>query len=266
MEAQETKSASGYDKPPWIFKGRALYQLHLVKAETARAFVPKEFRLVEAFGYTLGGFFLASYDDSPAGIFDEDVGLPSQVARFSKSITASTRTTKSKISGVLSSIGIHTASYSPKSGIDIQVTEIDGPAATGICNIALTSTVPKLNWDEWMGPLIKMSLPSFSGRTEYNPHLLKYSCQIQCRVRPISPAKVLGPSTLETDGEHSFDSKSLKTVNCTTGDDTESKRDLGISVMLSKPILALEFNCLKMLVEPPIIVSEGSHNSTENSL
>lgn len=195
-----------------------------------------------------------------------DVGLPSQVARFSKSITASTRTTKSKISGVLSSIGIHTASYSPKSGIDIQVTEIDGPAATGICNIALTSTVPKLNWDEWMGPLIKMSLPSFSGRTEYNPHLLKYSCQIQCRVRPISPAKVLGPSTLETDGEHSFDSKSLKTVNCTTGDDTESKRDLGISVMLSKPILALEFNCLKMLVEPPIIVSEGSHNSTENSL
>lgn len=28
----------------------ALYQLHLVKAETARAFIPKEFRLVEAFG------------------------------------------------------------------------------------------------------------------------------------------------------------------------------------------------------------------------
>lgn len=29
----------------------ALYQLHLVKAETARACIPKEFRLVEAFGY-----------------------------------------------------------------------------------------------------------------------------------------------------------------------------------------------------------------------
>jgi hypothetical protein len=51
--------------------GRALYQLHLVKAATARAFVPRELRLVEAFGYTLGGMFLARYDDSPAGKFDE---------------------------------------------------------------------------------------------------------------------------------------------------------------------------------------------------
>jgi hypothetical protein len=49
----------------------ALYQLHLVKASTARAFVPPELRLVEAFGYTLGGMFLARYHDSPAGEFDE---------------------------------------------------------------------------------------------------------------------------------------------------------------------------------------------------
>jgi hypothetical protein len=50
-----------------------LYQLHLVKAATARAFVPKDLRLVEAFGYTLGGMFLARYHDSPAGQFDEVV-------------------------------------------------------------------------------------------------------------------------------------------------------------------------------------------------
>jgi hypothetical protein len=48
-----------------------LYQLHLVKASTARAFVPRDLRLVEAFGYTLGGMFLARYHDSPAGAFDE---------------------------------------------------------------------------------------------------------------------------------------------------------------------------------------------------
>lgn len=71
MEIEGPKCTSGYGKPPWIFKGRALYQLHLVKAQTARAFIPKEFKLVEAFGYTLGGFFLASYEDSPAGVFDE---------------------------------------------------------------------------------------------------------------------------------------------------------------------------------------------------
>jgi len=71
MDVEEKRVSSGYAKPPWIFKGSALYQIHLVKAATARAFIPKEFRLVEAFGYTLGGFFLASYDDSPAGVFDE---------------------------------------------------------------------------------------------------------------------------------------------------------------------------------------------------
>ncbi|CAN1357435.1 Protein NEOXANTHIN-DEFICIENT 1 [Linum perenne] len=115
---EEEAKSSGYGKPPWIFKGSALYQLHLVKADTARAFVPKDSRLVEAFGYTLGGFFLANYEDSPAGSFDElvviagivwnpptscawaarvlvssedachhgrkEVGLPSHVAKFSK--------------------------------------------------------------------------------------------------------------------------------------------------------------------------------------
>jgi hypothetical protein len=54
-----------------LYKNSALYQLHLVKAATARAFVPKDLRLVEAFGYTLGGMFLARYHDSPAGQFDE---------------------------------------------------------------------------------------------------------------------------------------------------------------------------------------------------
>ncbi|KAL0385281.1 UNVERIFIED_CONTAM: protein NEOXANTHIN-DEFICIENT 1 [Sesamum radiatum] len=85
METADKNSALGYGKPPWLFVDRrsisikrsvfdffsALYQLHLVKAETARAFIPKEFKLVEAFGYTLGGFFLANYEDSPAGNFDE---------------------------------------------------------------------------------------------------------------------------------------------------------------------------------------------------
>ncbi|KAG4987165.1 hypothetical protein JHK86_034856 [Glycine max] len=52
MEAVEAKSSSGYGKPPWVFRGRqvAWYQLDLVKAEKARAYIPKEFKLVEAFG------------------------------------------------------------------------------------------------------------------------------------------------------------------------------------------------------------------------
>ncbi|XP_024448859.1 protein NEOXANTHIN-DEFICIENT 1 isoform X4 [Populus trichocarpa] len=215
MAAAQTKCSLGYGKPPWIFKGRALYQLHLVKSKIARASIPKEFRLVEAFGYTLGGFFLASYEDSPAGVFDElvviagivwnpptscawaarvlvnsgdacdhgrkDVGLPSQVAKFSKKITAIPRRRKSKFNGFLDMIGLGTASSSTKDCMDVLVTETNGPSATDICNIKLTTSVPGVKFDKWKGPAIKMSLPSFSGRTEYNPNLLKYTCSIECR-------------------------------------------------------------------------------------
>ncbi|KAH8522408.1 hypothetical protein H0E87_003150 [Populus deltoides] len=215
MAAAQTKCSLGYGKPPWIFKGRALYQLHLVKSKIARASIPKEFRLVEAFGYTLGGFFLASYEDSPAGVFDElvviagivwnpptscawaarvlvnsgdacdhgrkDVGLPSQVAKFSKKITAIPRQRKSKFHGFLDMIGLGIASSSTKDCMDVLVTETKGPSATDICNIKLTTSVPGVKFDKWKGPAIKMSLPSFSGRTEYNPNLLKYTCSIECR-------------------------------------------------------------------------------------
>lgn len=60
---------------PWEFRGKALYQLHLVKASDARRAVPSELELVTAFGYTLGGVYVARYDDSPCGAFDEMVVL-----------------------------------------------------------------------------------------------------------------------------------------------------------------------------------------------
>lgn len=107
-----------YAEPPWIFKGRALYQLQLVKESEARKHTPAELPLVSFLGYTLGGFYLARYSDSPVGAFDElvvisglvwnvptscawaarvyvnnsdarkhgrkDVGLPSRLASFSE--------------------------------------------------------------------------------------------------------------------------------------------------------------------------------------
>ena len=120
-----------------------------------------------------------------------------------------------------------------------------------------------------------------SGRTEHIPHLLKYSCHIGCRflpsnyftpfsaifsskcfvstvhnlliystllrVRAVSPAKVCGPFASNMDGES------------TDGYSGNEKRDLSISVMLSKPILALEFNCLQMKVEAPTIIPQEKH-------
>ncbi|KAL8121455.1 protein NEOXANTHIN-DEFICIENT 1 isoform X2 [Apium graveolens] len=282
MKAEETNSiTSGYGKPPWIFKGSALYQLNLVKAEVARAFIPKEFRLVEAFGYTLGGFFLANYSDSPAGSFDElvviggivwnpptscawatrvlvssdeacihgrkDVGLPSYVAKFSKQISATAKP-KSKFNTFLNMKGVGGSTNC----MEVQVSETKDTAVADFCNINLPAGASELNSGKWMGPTIKMSLPSYSGRTEHNPHLLKYSCQIECRIKPTSPAKVLRPASEKSD--------STQDPDCTHSDD---KRNLSIDVMLSKPILALQFNCLKMDVESPLIVSHVLLNSTE---
>ncbi|XP_074321926.1 protein NEOXANTHIN-DEFICIENT 1 isoform X3 [Apium graveolens] len=265
MKAEETNSiTSGYGKPPWIFKGSALYQLNLVKAEVARAFIPKEFRLVEAFGYTLGGFFLANYSDSPAGSFDElvviggivwnpptscawatrvlvssdeacihgrkDVGLPSYVAKFSKQISATAKP-KSKFNTFLNMKGVGGSTNC----MEVQVSETKDTAVADFCNINLPAgdAASELNSGKWMGPTIKMSLPSY-------------------RIKPTSPAKVLRPASEKSD--------STQDPDCTHSDD---KRNLSIDVMLSKPILALQFNCLKMDVESPLIVSHVLLNSTE---
>lgn len=119
--------------------------------------------------------------------------------------------------------------------------------------------VPALECKRWMGPAIKMSLPSFSGRTGYNPNLLKYSCQIECRVRAVKPVRVSRPSPVpKKETEQSSAHKITDSVELTTAKHIEDARNLSISVMLSKPILALEFNCLKMQVEAPTVVSHCS--------
>lgn len=276
MEVEERNVSSGYAKPPWIFKGSALYQIHLVKASTARAFIPKEFRLVEAFGYTLGGFFLASYDDSPAGVFDElvmiagivwnpptscawaarvlvnsneachhgrkEVGLPSQVARFSKKITAVPKRKRERAFGFLDTFGLGTTLSHPEDLMEVKVSEVDSAASANICNIQIRSNESETKLGKWMGPAIKMSLPSFSGNTKFNPNLLKYSCHIHCRVRPVSPAVVSKPLEDEADKNH------------TSQESLENERRLSVAVMLSKPIIALQFKDLTMQVEAPVVV------------
>ncbi|KEH38523.1 protein NEOXANTHIN-DEFICIENT 1 isoform X2 [Medicago truncatula] len=286
MEGVEAKSSSGYGKPPWIFRGSALYQLHLVKAEKARACIPKEFKLVEAFGYTLGGFFLASYDDSPVGAFDElvviaglvwnrptscawatrvyvnnneacshgrkDVGLPSQVARFSKTISAVSRQSRGW-NGFSNMVQIGSEFRSPNDHLNVQVTEIKSLDAADPCHISLTSAVPDLRFDRWMGPTIKMSLPSFSGGTEFNPNLLKYSCQIECRVQAVKPLKVSRSFPLTNVDDK--DQQSLQdyegSIHMTKD---HEKQNFSTYVMLSKPILALKFDQMKMQVEAPIVL------------
>ncbi|XP_039130710.1 protein NEOXANTHIN-DEFICIENT 1 isoform X1 [Dioscorea cayenensis subsp. rotundata] len=291
------KPSSGYALgPPWSFKGRALYQLHLVRAETARPFIPKEFKLVQFFGYTLGGFFLAHYDESPAGMFDElvviagivwnpptscawaarvlvnshdacshgqkEIGLPSRVAMFSKQrARMMTETAKNKHNGFLDIFGLAAALPTLREHCEIRVSEINDSSLTQLCSISMPAVVPKSKPSGvWMGPVIRMSLPSFSGQTLHNPHLLKYSCQIQCRVRAVEAAKVSGPP--KRGANEDSDDVNINTDNLSMKKHEEDETwRRSISVLLSKPILALEFNLLKMQVEAPTVVVPSSRKN-----
>lgn len=73
-------------------------------------------------------------------------------------------------------------------------------------------------------------------------------------MRAISPAKVSGPWTVDSEEEnHSGFESSI--CNFDNGENKQNKRNLCLSVMLSKPILALQFNSLKMKVEAPTVVT-----------
>ncbi|XP_062205682.1 protein NEOXANTHIN-DEFICIENT 1-like isoform X2 [Phragmites australis] len=284
MAAEKERPCAGYQHgPPWVFKGSALYQLHLVKASTARAFVPRELRLVEAFGYTLGGMFLARYHDSPAGEFDElvviagivwnpptscawaarvlvnsaeacrhgrkEVGLPSHVATFSKTEAAGLGNEPLvKSNSFLSILGIGSTITKQGSGREIEISETKGSSTRHFCNISLPLTGSHKH-RKWMGPAIRMSLPSFSGQTEDHPDLLKYSCQVECRVSPVKPARIWSSRT--TDPQESSDGKISRAGSNVLAD--SDAQNQSISVLLSRPIFALEFNSLKMHVDAPKI-------------
>ncbi|XP_020706062.1 protein NEOXANTHIN-DEFICIENT 1 isoform X2 [Dendrobium catenatum] len=295
MEDSKVQLSSGYAMgPPWLFKGSALYQLHLVKAEIARVFIPKEFKIVEAFGYTLGGFFLARYDDSPVAKFDElvviagtvwnpptscawaarvlvnneeacrhgrkEFGLPSNVGIFSEQKSAEVRVkSKNMYNCFLNMIGFSRSSW--KEHTEVKISEVNDSNIMSLCSISIPYLEPKLHSDDrWMGPKIKMSLPNFSGRTIHNPLLLKYACQLECRMRPVMAAKVSGPTS--NYGEDEPD------VDCLNNSKLTEDKTLNqcISILLSKPVLALEFNFLKMQVNAPtLVVSHSKNNVAEDS-
>jgi len=283
-EAAGRRRCAGYRHgPPWVFKGSALYQLHLVKASTARAFVPRDLRLVEAFGYTLGGMFLARYHDSPAGAFDElvviagivwnpptscawaarvlvnsveacrhgrkEVGLPSHVATFSKTeASALGDEPLAKSNGFLSVLGIGSTAPKQENRREIEISETKGSSTRHLCSISMPLTGSHKH-HKWMGPAIRMSLPSFSGQTEDHPDLLKYSCKVECRVRPVKPARIWNPRTSEP--QECSDGKINSMGSNVLADSVAQSQS--ISVLLSKPIFALEFSSLRMHVDAPKI-------------
>lgn len=66
-------------------------------------------------------------------------------------------------------------------------------------------------------------------------------------MRPVRPAVV--SRTLEDETEN------LSERNHISQESLENERRLSVAVMLSKPIIALQFKCLTMQVEAPIVVN-----------
>jgi len=229
-----------------VFTGKALYQLHLVRVSDAEKFVPNDVRMVQAFGYTLGGVYLARYHTSPCGKLDEMVvlggliwnpptscawasrvyvdsddarehgvktcGLPSRVVKFDdkKATRAQTKRGVNWWSGK-----IRSKEYDPT----VKIVQASGE----VCEL----TMP--NAPELKGPRIAMSLPSFSGRTKKLPDLLKYSLQMHANVRLSSPIKIDVAPNSRSDADESSVANILK----------------------SKPLLCIAFDNMRMDVGAP---------------
>eukprot|EP00873_Tetraselmis_striata_P014093 jgi/Tetstr1/434357/TSEL_023461.t1 len=270
----------GYGEAPWRFTGQALYQLQLVKAEEAKKYVPPGLKLVQAFGYTLGGFYLARYKDSPVGSFDElvamgglvwnpptscawaarvyvsnkqarnhgiaSVGLPSRFASFNETPPAEAggRTRglgwwrQPEQAGVLR--GGATPSQEPanhpvelrnrESSLGRRFGKRNGMAEP-VCSLQLPDAIPA---GRWMGPRISVALPSFSGKTESHPGMLRYACQLATNVSLASPARVDLPSKAkDSDKDH-----------------PESLR----GILSGRPLVAIAFNNMVMDVDEPVKV------------
>lgn len=97
--------------------------------------------------------------------------------------------------------------------------------------------------------------------------MLAYNCgsfltNVWYRVRAVQPAEVSRPgSKLNNDRKRYSVQRSSKVMESTSEEHIDNGENISMSVMLSKPILALEFSCLKMKVEAPIVVSTCSTNS-----
>ncbi|GJP44536.1 hypothetical protein CLOM_g3924 [Closterium sp. NIES-68] len=346
-QVNQSRPKEGYAAgPPWIFKGRALYQLNLVKADVARRVVPPELKLVEAFGYTLGGVYYAQYDSSPAGKFDElviipgivwdppascawaaavmvdnatardhgikEVGLPSRFVSFNKKLapasqSASHTTHPHSISSSSPSTPPAAASPSPHSSTSAPSSLAPAPLAASplqllsgllnrrgqhqaqgvglgvgksgsregtvlqvaVCNGGIGGVeegrgegggirdgAPMFELHMKMPsarelasfsrlPSIKMSLPSFSGRTEAQPALLKYSCDLSCRVR-LGP-----PATTHISPAYAQSSLTIP-VDSSKGKITGMKSpDMVVEVLSGRPLVALCFEGMEMRVEAP---------------
>ncbi|CAI5987039.1 unnamed protein product, partial [Closterium sp. NIES-64] len=101
-------------------------------------------------------------------------------------------------------------------------------------------------------PPIKMSLPSFSGRTEAQPALLKYSCDLSCRVSLMPPATTrISPAYSYTSPTGASDSFTDSVTSSKEQNASRKSQDVVLEVLSGRPLIAMCFEGMEMRVEAP---------------
>ncbi|KAF6253095.1 hypothetical protein COO60DRAFT_1703985 [Scenedesmus sp. NREL 46B-D3] len=277
-----------YAEAPWTFKGRALYQLQLVKADEARKHIPAELQLVEFCGYTLGGVYLARYDDSPAGVFDEcvamaglvwnpptscawaarvyvssreardhgvkSVGLPSRLASFP--LLSQPAGSSSAWWGRAAAPAAGSSSRAPSSSSS------SGEEVVALLNVDRRSRglpqrpvavfrLPAVAASGFLGPRLRLSLPSFSGGTLEHPGLLQYSCDLQTSVMPVAPMRIQLPHSHEwqQQQQHKHSQQSMQQPK---QQQQQQQHPEVLDLLLGgKPLVCLAFSDMEMHVKEP---------------
>lgn len=270
-----------YGEAPWTFGGRAIYQLQLVPSEEARKHIPHQFKLVEAFGYTLGGFYLARYDNSPVGAFDElvvlaglawnaptscawaarvfvsdreardhgraHVGLPSRVAVFQSLPELPSAAGKVPQKRNWWDFPMRNAALAAQPTQGLELRSVDPTLNLGrglqlpVASFSMAGTPAP---DALPGPRIRLALPSFSGATEQHPALLKYACDLRTNVALMPPLRVTFPLSLASSAAPSSAAQ-------------RAELEAVEPILRGRPLIALAFSNMEMTVEEPEVLHLG---------
>ncbi|GBG69248.1 hypothetical protein CBR_g3946 [Chara braunii] len=281
--ANRAGAENGYKAPPWIFTGRAFYQMHLVKSDVARKYIPKELKLVEAFGKPKGygggswaeeeglwdkprmrlvvfpglvwnpptscawasRVLVTSHTAKDHGL--KEVGLPSRLAEITKkSILRNEpveeglrpwwRPKKSQTPAKLKKMP------AAEDGTLVNVNEAESGQRKPLLRFLLPPKLLMLSEKGVKAKRTTLSLPSFSGRTEMQPDLLKYSCKMDCRLMSMfpSPVKLLSHAANKADRGGEGTSNQMP----------DDMQDL-VAIVGGKRLLSISFHEMTMTVQAP---------------
>lgn len=164
----------------------------------------------------------------------KEVGLPSRTAQFSLMCSRDQLGHRHPWWNIL-----HKKKAPQEQNLSVEISETNGSKRRPLCNIGLSNAGLGAEGSGWLGPSIQIPLPSFSGKTKQQPELLKYSCNLNCRVRPVAAACVSSPSqkTEEDKGE-----------SCDQSSDV-------LSMLTGKPLMSIAFEKMVMHVDAPTVVA-----------